>query len=68
MAFPIPYELVEQKIMDPSNSTNFFLSEKQSLELYITAPATIRLYHSFGLSGETSTSVEGYLTGQLISE
>jgi len=65
---PNPFALVDDKVMTTYASTSYRLSEKVSLDVYVTAPANIRLFHNFGLGGGTSYEVSGYITGHLISD
>ena len=69
---PNSLKLIDKK-MDPFSNTNtsWVGQEKVSVEVYITAPATLRFYHSLGeLGGGTVSSynVEGFVTGHLISD
>ena len=65
---PNSFEIVDTKVMQTYSSTSYRLSEKQSLDIYVAAPANIRLFHNFGLGGGSSWEVTGYITGHLISQ
>jgi hypothetical protein len=70
---PSSLQLIDNKQMQGIAANTFYsLNEKVAVEVYITAPATISVYHTFstlGLGGGASThSFNGFLTGHLISE
>ena len=71
---PSPLQLIDDRRMTAANTANTFFSatEKVSVEVYIAAPASISLYHTFntlGIGGGASAhSATGFLTGHLISE
>jgi hypothetical protein len=64
------YDLIHDELMRPQSTSNtqFLANGNESLEVYITAPATIRVYHNLCICGSTLYLVSGYLTGHLISE
>jgi hypothetical protein len=58
-------------IMKPASNANLVwnFSQNTSLEVYIPAPASIKLAHVFGGSaGSYNFNLRGNLTGHLISE
>ena len=67
---PNAFEFLRNRICSPTGTANtqWRVNDKASLEVQVTAPATLRIYHSFGSGGGTSFSVDGYLTGNLISD
>lgn len=65
-------KLIDKK-MDPYSNlnTSWVGQEKVSVEVYITAPATLRFYHSLGELGAGTVSgynMEGFVTGHLVSD
>jgi hypothetical protein len=67
-------QLVNDKLMTSFSSANtsYQLGETNSVEVYINAPATLSVYHTFSTLGTcacTSThQFAGFLTGHLIAE
>jgi len=68
---PNSLPLVDDKPLYPSTAgnTSWVGNEKVSVEVHVTAPATIRVFHTFfGSSGSSFYSVAGFITGHLINE
>lgn len=71
---PTSLQPIDNKQMQAYNTANTFysLNEKFSVEVYISAPANISVYHTFatlGVGGGANThNFNGFLTGHLISE
>jgi len=68
---PQSLPVIDDKPMYPTTGghTSWIGNEKVSVELYVPAPATIRVFHLFrGHSGSSSYNVGGFIAGHLVSE
>ena len=70
---PNGYKMIDNTAMNSDINTNLNWSadRKSTLDVYITAPASLELYHVFNVGGGvtySSYNVFGYLNGYLISE
>jgi len=68
-----PYSIVNNRVMSPigSNNVTWVFDGSGSIDMYITAPATMRVAHALGALGTPAISsygAEGYLVGYLIKE
>jgi len=68
-----PYSIVNNRVMSPIGSSNatWVCDGSGSIDMYITAPTTLRVAHALGALGTPAISsygAEGYLVGYLIKE
>ncbi len=67
------FDIVKNRVMSATSTSNtgWVCDGSGSIDVYVTAPATISVYHTIGGPGTPPTisySAEGYLTGYLIRE
>lgn len=70
---PYTYSIVNNRVMSSMSSSNtrWLFDGSGSIDMYITAPATVRVAHGLGALGTpamTSYGADGYLVGYLIKE
>jgi hypothetical protein len=68
--FLIPIGLIFPGNMSATNAanTNWIGGDKVSIEVFISAPAEIKLHHGLNSVGSFTRSVRGYMLGHLISD
>ena len=66
---PSPFALTNYKLMSGATTTSYSFNETYSIEVYVVAPASIRLFHNFSSGGSVaSRTISGFLIGHLINE